>query len=119
MNPPPTHRLDLEGQLALEADGQPLALDAHGSTLAVRLGSVGGARRALAALPASRTRGQQARRLQAALARAGLVLEVHIAGLRVAQLADDTRPNWAARLLGLAPGRLHLANLLRAVLRRS
>jgi len=65
-------------------------------------------------LPPRSTRGKGLALLQKLLRRADLSLAVSVRGILVADLDGKGEGTWSAKLLGLAPLRLHLPGLLRA-----
>ena len=91
--------VEAQGQLRLDApSGDTLRLDVHSF------------RDIQSIVPHSaRLRGQSVRALANVLSIYGLTLRVISAGKSVFELGRDARPNWLARLLGLAPARIPLA----------
>jgi hypothetical protein len=71
-------------------------------------------------LPTRSTRGKRLAMLQRLLRRGDLSLAVSVRGILIADLDGKGEGTWSAKLLGLAPMRLHLRGLLRALwVRRS
>jgi hypothetical protein len=71
-------------------------------------------------LPPRSTRGKRLAMLQRLLRRGDLSLALSVRGILIAELDGKGEGTWSAKVLGLAPMRLHLRGLLRALwVRRS
>jgi hypothetical protein len=66
-------------------------------------------------LPTRSTRGKRLAMLQRLLRRGDLSLAVSVRGILIAELDGKGEGTWSAKVLGLAPMRLHLRGLLTAL----
>ncbi len=99
--------LEANGQLRLDAPtGRSLDLVADGQTL--RLDIPGLQELRTMSMP-FQSRARTVRVVAAVLASHGLTLVMESAGKSVLLVGSSVRPNWLARLLGLAPARIPLA----------
>src|SRR5918998_6484035 len=104
--------LDVLGHLTIVADGgRPLRVEFRGDVVALEIPDL---RAALALRGRMRRSERRAwlRRVQAALGRAGLELQVRVGRRLVGRLAADTRPGRLAAWLGLDPVELKVRPVL-------
>lgn len=105
--------VEVQGTLHLDApSGGIVRLEAGGRVLSLRAATLGDLRDLLpggvGALPS------RLRRAAAALALAGLALDVRVDGRRLLRCGVDTRPNWIALLARLPMTRIQIRPLLAA-----
>jgi hypothetical protein len=101
----------VEADLTVAVGGERLSVRGEGDRIVVECPSFAAARSARDALGALSTVGPAA-------AAAGLAVDVRVRGTSVARLAPDAAPGPLSRLAGVAPARLSLPGLLRALVRR-
>jgi len=100
----------IEGEVRAESRGLAVVIRGEGDTLVVETASI---RAALRAMPKRGRPSVLVQRSVGPLDRAGLRVSVRRRGREVATL-DPKRPaNFAGRLLGVAPARVSIMNLLR------
>ena len=98
--------VDARGELRLDAPtGRRLDIVADGDTVRVAIPGL----REIVSLAPRTGRRRSVRFLANALASCDLTLSMESAGKPVFQLGRNARPNWLARLLGLAPARIPLS----------
>ncbi len=101
--------ISIEGEVRAETPGLAISLRGEGDALVMETDSLGGA---LRALRGSAPKGL-IRRLSGPLEMAEVTLIVRRRGREIARLDPARGPNLAGRLLGVAPARVSLLNLLR------
>lgn len=96
--------LDVVGELTLQVAGTTLLLRGQGGTVTVEAPDMGGAVRALNALPHNPSALNQ---LASVLASTDLKLQLVVGREQLVELGAGVNPGWAARLLGLPGIRVH------------
>ena len=111
--PETLYPVEVHGTLHLDApSGGTVRLEAVGGVLSLRAATLRDLRDLL---PGGITRLPcRLRQAAAALAVAGLALDVRVDGQRLLRCGVDTRPNWLARLAGLPKTRIQIRTLLAA-----
>lgn len=108
--------LSVGAELSVMTPAGEVSLVGRGSGLRLRMSSVRAARHVVRILAADRARRDRLLALlERGLRRAQLDLHVEIGGRLVASMGPAVAPNGLARLLGWSPARLHLLQLLAAL----
>jgi hypothetical protein len=104
-------RLHVEADLSIDVGGETVRVTGGGDRLRVEAPSFRAARRLLdgtATLPVGVDLG--------AADRLGAPVTIAVRGRTVARVGGEVRPNWSARLAGVAPARVSLRGVLRALI---